>query len=109
MRKFLPLLLVAAAVMTPVTTVAETLVSLKPLTLTLPDNNAPYPPGPGVEVANNNCLACHSVEMVLNQPGMPKAAWQAEVAKMRNVYMAPIVESDVPAIVDYLTAVKGVK
>jgi hypothetical protein len=43
------------------------------------------------------------------EPRMPKAAWAAEVAKMRNVYKAPVDEKDVPAIVDYLTAVKGPK
>ena len=47
--------------------------------------------------------------MILNQPGMPKAAWAAEVNKMRNVYKAPVAAKDVPAIVDYLTAAKGPK
>ena len=47
--------------------------------------------------------------MILNQPALPQAAWQAEVAKMRNVYKAPVDEKDVAAIVDYLTAVKGPK
>jgi len=46
---------------------------------------------------------------VFRQPRMPKAAWGAEVAKMRNVYKAPVDEKDVPAIVDYLTVVKGPK
>jgi hypothetical protein len=47
--------------------------------------------------------------MVLNQPTLPKAAWEAEVAKMRNVYKAPVSESDVPAILDYLVRIKGTK
>jgi hypothetical protein len=47
--------------------------------------------------------------MVMNQPALPKAAWQAEVAKMRNLFKAPIAESDVPAIVQYLTAINGAK
>jgi hypothetical protein len=40
---------------------------------------------------------------------LSQAAWQAEVAKMRNVYKAPVDEKDVGPIVDYLTAVKGPK
>jgi hypothetical protein len=47
--------------------------------------------------------------MILTQPPLAKAAWEAEVAKMRNVYKAPVDEKDVPTIVDYLTAVKGPK
>jgi hypothetical protein len=42
-------------------------------------------------------------------PALPKAAWQSEVNKMRNVYKAPVDAKNVPAIVDYLTAVKGPK
>ena len=82
---------------------------LKSLDLDLPTNNQTFPPGPGADAANGNCRACHSVEMVLNQPPLPKAAWEAEVAKMRNVYKAPVSEKDVPDIVSYLTAVKGPK
>ena len=45
--------------------------------------------------------------MVLNQPNLPRAAWQAEVDKMIHAYKAPVAEQDVPAIVDYLTRTKG--
>jgi acyl-CoA thioesterase FadM len=47
--------------------------------------------------------------MILTQPAMPKAAWEAVVAKMRNVYKAPVSEEEVPDIVTYLTAVKGTR
>jgi hypothetical protein len=40
--------------------------------------------------------------MVLNQPALTKAQWQAEVAKMRAVYKAPIDPKDVDAILAYL-------
>ena len=66
-----------------------------------------FPDGPGVGAINGNCLACHSAGVVLNQPAMPRAAWEAEVAKMVNVYKAPVAAEDVPAIVAYLDAVKG--
>jgi hypothetical protein len=58
--------------------------------------------GPGADVVNNNCLSCHSAGMILTQPRMPRATWQAEVEKMRNTYQAPVNVKDVPAIVDYL-------
>ena len=74
----------------------------------LPEGLTPYD-GPGATAINNNCLGCHSKDMVLNQPLMAKAAWQAEVAKMRAVYKAPVVEADVPGIVDYLVRIKGAK
>ncbi len=108
-RKLLSLLLIAGAAAVPAMSVAKVAVSFQPLSVQLPDNTATYPPGPGVEVVNNNCLSCHSVEMVMNRPAMPKATWQVEVTKMRNAFKAPIAESDVPAIVDYLAAVKGAK
>ena len=45
--------------------------------------------------------------MVLNQPALPKATWEAEVRKMINVYKAPIDEADVASIVAYLAKYKG--
>jgi hypothetical protein len=47
--------------------------------------------------------------MVLTQPALPRAEWQSEVEKMRSTYKAPVEESDVPAIVDYLVALKDRK
>ena len=47
--------------------------------------------------------------MILNQPALPRAAWEAEVQKMRNAYKAPIDPKSIPKIVDYLTAIKGSK
>ena len=78
------------------------------VSVTLPDGMAMFD-GPDADAINGNCLACHSRGMVLNQPTLPKAAWEAEVAKMRTVYKAPIDEKDVPEIVDYLVRVKGPK
>jgi cytochrome c5 len=75
--------------------------------VTLHSVRADFPdPGrifPGTaDAVNNSCLACHSTGMVLTQPRLSRAEWQAEVNKMRNVYKAPIADADVPAIVDYL-------
>jgi len=73
----------------------------------LPPGDGLFPGGSGADAINNNCLACHSADMVLNQPALSKSAWESEVRKMINAYKAPIDESDVPAIVDYLVKMKG--
>ena len=61
----------------------------------------------GSEAANNNCLACHSADMVLNQPPMAPPAWLGVVRKMARVYKAPVDEDDAAAVLDYLTRTRG--
>ena len=73
----------------------------------LPDSDKMFSAGPGSDQINNNCLACHSADMVLNQPALSRDAWEAEVEKMINAYKAPVAAQDVSAIVDYLTSLKG--
>ena len=82
---------------------------LKSVKLDLPDSDRMFPAGPGSDAINNNCLACHSAGMVLNQPSLSQQAWAAEVNKMINNYKAPIAPEDVGPIVDYLAALKGAK
>lgn len=81
-------------------------IALKSTSVDLPAGDSQFP-GPGTDAINNNCTACHSTEMVLTQPALPKATWEAEVRKMITVYKAPIDEKDVAAIVDYLVKTKG--
>jgi hypothetical protein len=88
---------------------AEPLPAIKSTSVDLPTGDSLFPGGASADAINNNCLACHSTEMVLNQPALPKATWEAEVHKMINVYKAPIEDADVPAIVDYLVSTKGEK
>lgn len=76
-------------------------VTLRSVNLDFPDSDRMFE-GPGADVVNNNCLSCHSAGMVLTQPRLSRAVWQAEVEKMRNTYRAPVDEKDVPAIADYL-------
>jgi len=77
-------------------------------TISLPgDAGMAFKPGPGVAAVQANCLTCHSSAYVSTQPVLSKAQWTAEVAKMKNVYGAPIADDAVPAIVDYLTATYG--
>jgi cytochrome c5 len=115
-RKILSSLLVAGVVLVSLAALAATKTQaatktyvLKSVNVTLPDSDRPMPDGPGLAAVQNNCVSCHSAGMILNQPAMPQASWQAEVAKMRNVYKAPVADKDVPDIVGYLTAVKGPK
>jgi hypothetical protein len=81
----------------------------KPVKIDLSDSDKMFPDGPGANAINNNCLACHSAGMVLNQPRLPKEAWATEVHKMINNYKAPVAPEDAGAIVDYLAALKGTK
>lgn len=60
--------------------------------------------GSGSEVANANCLSCHSAGMVLNQPPLSRAVWEEEVRKMRTAYHAPVAEADVEPIAEYLAS-----
>ena len=69
----------------------------------LPTGDAVFS-GSGSDPVNTNCLACHSAEMVLTQPALPKEKWGEVVHKMINVYKAPIDESDIDPIVSYLSA-----
>jgi cytochrome c553 len=86
---------------------AQQLPAIKSTTVDLPAGDAMFPGGSKADAINNNCLACHSADMVLNQPPLPKATWEAEVQKMIDAYRAPIDSSDVQAIVDYLASTKG--
>jgi hypothetical protein len=87
-------------------TVSGAGVTLHSLNVEFPDPGRMFPGDSKADAINNNCLACHSAGMVLTQPALSRAEWQSEVEKMRSTYKAPVEESDVPAIVDYLVALK---
>jgi len=82
---------------------------LKSVNVDLPDSDQTFPSGPGSDAANNNCLACHSADMVLNQPTLSRAAWTAEVNKMIDAYKAPVAKEDVAAIIGYLSQLRSAK
>jgi hypothetical protein len=90
-------------------TVAGVGVTLHSVNVNFPDSGRMFPSDSKADAINNNCLACHSAGMVLTQPALSRAEWQSEVEKMRSTYKAPVEESDVPAIVDYLVALKDRK
>jgi|ERR1700722_5998430 hypothetical protein len=90
-------------------TQAQSPLTLKSEGVDLPTGDQTFPGGAQADAINNNCLACHSADMVLNQPALPKAVWDAEVHKMISIYEAPVAAEDVPAIVSYLDSTKGQK
>jgi hypothetical protein len=106
-RRMLPIALIAALAFAPLYAFAEGKLSLKSDSVDLPSGDGMFPNGPGVDAINNNCLACHSADMVLNQPALPRAQWEAEVNKMRTAYKAPIDPKDVDGILDYLVSIRG--
>jgi mono/diheme cytochrome c family protein len=108
-RKLLPVALITVSVLAPLAAHAEQKLSLTSVTVDLPFGDRTFPDGPGADLVNSNCLACHSAGMVLNQPALTKAQWRTEVEKMRTAYKAPIDPKDVHAILDYLVSVKGEK
>jgi sulfite dehydrogenase (cytochrome) subunit B len=78
-----------------------------PVNYTLPEETAAFKPGPNLDVVQNNCTACHSADYIRTQPRGEKSKkdfWAAEVTKMIKVYGAPIEDSDVGKIVEYLAA-----
>jgi hypothetical protein len=77
-------------------------VTLKSVNVNLPRSDRTFPGGSKADTINNDCLICHSAGMVLTQPSLSRAEWQAEVEKMRDIFKAPFAAEDVPAIVDYL-------
>jgi len=106
MSRMIFALALVSAVAVPLGVCAQSPFTLKSVSIDLPDRGTMFS-GVGSDVVNNNCLACHSAGMVLNQPALPTTAWQAEAAKMINVYKAPIDEKDLPAIVEYLARIKS--
>jgi sulfite dehydrogenase (cytochrome) subunit B len=60
-------------------------------------------PGPGHDLVVKNCVACHSLDYIqMNSPFPDAKLWEAEVTKMIKIYGAPIEDTDVKVITDYL-------
>jgi mono/diheme cytochrome c family protein len=109
LRAMMSIAFLAGVAFVPYGIRAEEKFSLQSVRVDLPSGDRMFPPGPGADVANSNCLACHSAGMVLYQPALSKAQWRSEVEKMRTAYKAPIDPKDVDAITDYLVGIRGTK
>ncbi len=86
------------------TSVAAAGVTLTSQTLALPDEKIAFAAGAEGEVLTVNCTACHSPEMILNQPRLAADKWQATIDKMRKAYHATIDPADDAKLIAALTA-----
>jgi cytochrome c5 len=105
-REVLPIVAVLGLVLLSHPGQAATITTLKSPKVDVPTSDAMFP-GPGSDAINNNCLACHSADHILNQPSLSREAWQEVVNKMITAYKAPVSPDDAKAIVDYLVRTKG--
>ncbi|MDB6026188.1 MAG: cytochrome [Verrucomicrobiales bacterium] len=87
--------LIAGLVATSVVAQAEV------VKIELPVETAVYKSGPGADLANAQCLTCHSADYILMQPPMPAKFWKGAVDKMIGKYAAPIPTNSVDALVEY--------
>jgi cytochrome c5 len=106
-RAVLPMAAVLSLVLVSHPGEAATITTLVSPKVDVPTSDAMFPAGPGSDAINNNCLACHSADHVLNQPSLSREAWQEIVNKMITAYKAPVSPDDAKAIVDYLARTKG--
>lgn len=84
-------------------------IDIKAVAVELPNGDREFPAGPGADLVANNCVACHSSGMILNQPSLTKATWTAEVNKMVHTYKAPVADEDVEPIIAYLASMPVAK
>ena len=54
-----------------------------------------------------NCMSCHSARYIQMQPELPEKTWTAIVTKMQKSFGAPVADSSVQEIVQYLVSIKG--
>lgn len=87
--------------------VGSTVAMADEVKITLPPETTFFKTAPGAELAQANCLICHSAEYVATQPPMARAFWEAEIKKMRDKYGAPTPDTAVTALVDYLAGNYG--
>src|SRR5581483_9553377 len=79
------------------------------LKIELPPETASFKPVPGAEIANAQCLTCHSMEYVLTQPPLTRTYWASAVKKMREKFGAVIPEDQIEPLIKYLTENYGVE
>jgi sulfite dehydrogenase len=78
------------------------------LRIELPAETGTFKPGAGAELAQRQCVTCHSVDYVsIQPPGKPLAFWKVEVEKMRKVYGAQIPDDQIEPIAQYLARAYG--
>ncbi len=79
------------------------------VSVNMPVSQVSFPPGAGADIANSQCLICHSAGMVLRQPPLTQDEWTGEINKMRNSFGAPLPTDQVQALAKYLQSINGRK
>ena len=80
--------------------------------ITLPEEKAQLAesPLPGYALATALCYPCHSADYVLYQPpSTSRAWWKATMTKMQKTFGAPIPDSAMEPLIDYLVKTYGVE
>ena len=89
--------------------VATILLNAADAPLQLPPETARFKQAPGYELPSAICVICHSPDYIATQPRLPRSFWTAEVQKMQKTYGAPILDSQVQPLVDYLVKNYGIE
>lgn len=84
-----------------------TTASASPLKIELPPEIPNFKAAPGVELAMQQCLVCHSSEYITTQPPLSRVAWKASVEKMKGKFGAQISPEQIESLVDYLAKSYG--
>lgn len=79
----------------------------KRITLPLDHEHARLKPGPGGEVTQTQCQACHSTDYIVMQPRGDAKQWEGVVTKMIKVFGAPVSAADAKVITEYLARTYG--
>jgi mono/diheme cytochrome c family protein len=83
------------------------LVHFAAINVNFPTSAAAFPEGKGSDIANANCLICHSAGMVLRQPPLTEGEWRSEISKMKGSFGAPIPADQIDELAQYLGTVNG--
>ncbi|MDN7526357.1 c-type cytochrome [Burkholderia orbicola] len=87
----------------------ERRVKIPSVDVTLPVSAERFPPGRGSDIANAQCLICHSTGMVTRQPPLTEKEWATISNKMRLSYGAPLPADQVDSLAKYLYSINGRK
>jgi mono/diheme cytochrome c family protein len=77
------------------------------INLNFPTSAVAFPAGKGSDIANANCLICHSAGMALRQPPLTEDEWRSEISKMKSSFGAPIPADQIDELAKYLGTVNG--
>lgn len=75
---------------------------LRSQSVSLPAHGREFAGGPEAGMANTYCLMCHSGGMVMTQPQLTLAQWQAELHKMISTYGCPLPVANIDQLAQFL-------